>query len=450
MKCHAAVVAVRVGFAFALLSAAFAASALTVEPLPGTTPQSTRELTFFPVDVGVLVRDDTGNPMPGVTVRFDVPFLDSAGYAFFPNNSNQAVTDANGVAVPQPNLVASNKDGAIAMTATALVSSMPVATFSLTVLPGPPRALVALSGDNQRARIGTTYPLPWVAQALGDDGLPVPYTLVQFFATLDGGTFPTSNSFFSKADANGIVTSPPFTASNNAGPYYGDASALSGLNDTDPFVFFHFTNLAVDDFVGRIGGPSMVAVGETTIAPFVATVSNSGVPVAGLPYRFAADTSCGRFVTGDPASAEGVTDSNGRASSPLYLGVARSVSCAVTLTAGDVPSVVDFSMHVFSYAAMVLSPQPASLVTTSGQPFRVVVSFAESGLSVDAWTIGAFVTQFNANRNGTSASITGVSYSGNSLALDFLANDKQGDYSITFLVGGGASQVTVPVSQRKR
>jgi hypothetical protein len=61
-----------IALAAALLfcAASFNSRALTLEPLPGSTPQATCFLCVFPKPVGVIARDASGNALAGVQVTF--------------------------------------------------------------------------------------------------------------------------------------------------------------------------------------------------------------------------------------------------------------------------------------------------------------------------------------------------------------------------------------------
>ena len=63
------------------LAAAVPASAASITPLPGSTPQHTAIGQPFPNPIGVTVLDDSGHPRVGVPVRWTVPvgFLGETG-----------------------------------------------------------------------------------------------------------------------------------------------------------------------------------------------------------------------------------------------------------------------------------------------------------------------------------------------------------------------------------
>jgi len=199
--------------------------------------------------------------------------------------------------------------------------------------------------------------------------------------------------------------------------------------------------------------PRTVAAGSPGGQVVVLVKDDAGNAAVGSAYRFATDPSCGAFYSaGYPSVIDGVTDSIGSLTSPAFFGVAPSTSCSWTLAIDNVPQVFDFSMHVFSYAAIVMTPQPASVASTTDQGFAVEFALSESGLPIVASTAGALSATVTPNRNGASAVQEGLPpyTSGDVIGVLFDANSKQGDYSITFSLCCGAPHVTVPVSQRHK
>src|SRR3954464_12520213 len=61
---------IAVAATFALTLWSFASQAVTREPLPGSTPQTTCFSCVFPNPVGVIARGTSGEPLAGVAVTF--------------------------------------------------------------------------------------------------------------------------------------------------------------------------------------------------------------------------------------------------------------------------------------------------------------------------------------------------------------------------------------------
>jgi len=93
-------------FLFALALLAGQAFGLSITPLPGATPQHAVVNRPFAWPIGVVVRDDDGQPVPGITVRFSADAMFS-GFVLSPMPAGcvfdvgkricDLTTDANGI-----------------------------------------------------------------------------------------------------------------------------------------------------------------------------------------------------------------------------------------------------------------------------------------------------------------------------------------------------------------
>jgi hypothetical protein len=221
----------------ALLVAALAASpcyALTLEPIAGSTPQSTDVGAIFPVPLGVIVRADDGSPAAGVPVTFEIPFpLEGQGFGFFwpgdGSSSSNVLTvnsDATGLALP-PEVFGANA-GDFPMTASAADAAP--AQFALTALAAMPWHVEVAGGDHQITTVGSPFAEPWSVRVLDENHQPVPFAGVQFVisrADGPGGTFAPGPDV-AIADANGIATAPLLTANDVVGAGQGFAIAFIG------------------------------------------------------------------------------------------------------------------------------------------------------------------------------------------------------------------------------
>jgi hypothetical protein len=183
------------------------ALALTLEPLTWTTAQFTAVGAAVPEPIGVLVRDDAGQPVEGVAVTFSVVLIPGeTGSGFFPPDLTTVtvLTDEFGIAIPEPTIV-----GSIAGSFNVVASSTAVsnqATFLITV-EGLELAVAEL-------RVVSDDPAGFAVQALDDFGQPVPFATVEFAAPLTGpsGTFQGSTSILVTANEQGIAIAPTFVS----------------------------------------------------------------------------------------------------------------------------------------------------------------------------------------------------------------------------------------------
>ena len=169
--------------------ASLAAQAVTLELLPGSGPQATRLSAYTPDPIGVVLRDDAGDPMAGIAVSIRPVLPTNPSRLFLLEDPR---TDADGIAYLEP--VASGAPGDTFEMAIAggAIAQLP----TVTILDGPVASVVAVSGDDQVVAPGEHFLLPWVARALDASGAPVPYAFVEFrtgtsgpggpYATFDG------------------------------------------------------------------------------------------------------------------------------------------------------------------------------------------------------------------------------------------------------------------------
>ena len=204
----------------------FAASALTLEPLPGTTAQFTVVGAAVPEPIGVIVRDEGGQPVEGVAVTFSLVLIPGeTGVGFFPPGATTVtvLTDEFGIAMPEPTVVGSTAGTFSVVASSAAVSNQ--ATFLITV----EGAELAVS----ELRVVSNDPAGFAVQALDDFGQAVPSAALEFCAPASGpsGTFQGSQCILMTANEQGIAIAPPFV--NNGVPGNGEVTVTAvGTNVT--------------------------------------------------------------------------------------------------------------------------------------------------------------------------------------------------------------------------
>ncbi|MFZ3322002.1 MAG: hypothetical protein WA190_06485 [Usitatibacter sp.] len=196
----------------------------------------------YGVPIGVTATDDTGAPVAGLPVTFQLPapgfFVVNGGGNFI-----TVTTDAQGVApIPYPGVTASNVLGTFTWPAVAPGATS--ASFTLTIAGTFPNQMTVVSGDNQAVQAGATLPQPFVVQVTDAAGAPIPYPIVFFSAgspDVTAGTFNGATNAVVAGDASGIATSPPFVVNSVLGTNTVSAITESGLNDPVIGAFFFFT-----------------------------------------------------------------------------------------------------------------------------------------------------------------------------------------------------------------
>ncbi len=153
----------------------------TVTPVAGAL-QTAVVNTAVGVPPAVVVQDAGGLPVPGVAVGFT-----TVGGRGTLTGAAQ-VTSTSGIATLGGWTV-----GTVAGedTVLATVQGLPPARFRATVLPGPPSAIVKLSGDGQSGPINALLPQPLQVEVRDQFGNPVPAVTVTFTAS-DGSVSPSS------------------------------------------------------------------------------------------------------------------------------------------------------------------------------------------------------------------------------------------------------------------
>jgi hypothetical protein len=245
----------------------------------------------------VLVRDDSGNPLPGVSVGFA---LTAGGGSL---STASAVTDSGGEASTVLTLPTIPGSSTVSATAGA-AGSVP---FTATATAGAPAALV-LTPASANGAIGT----PVAYQATIEDQFGNVVTsaggTVNFTASGIAGSFSPGASVAPVAG----VASVDFTP--GAGGSGTITAAYAGVSNASASIQVVVGSLSILSGDGQWG-----AVGSPLAAPFVVEVLNgAGNPVSGVTVTFALTEGGGSL-----SASTDVTASNGQASTVLTLSQAK-------------------------------------------------------------------------------------------------------------------------------
>jgi hypothetical protein len=198
------------------------------------------------------------------------------------------------------------------------------------------------------------------------------------------------------------------------------------------------------------GPPNSVAVGAK-VDFFQATfndevVNESWTPIAGVPYRYEIDPSCGAF-EGGATTFDGVTNEWGEAKAPAFWGVSVTLSCRTLLFLDGYPDPFDVSVHVFSPDAVVMTVVPPNPDPWINEQYLFEVLMTESGLPVNASPTGGAIGVSPSGSTGTLMYAHFALNSGRAI-FSIMANDKQGHYDITITYRD--KQVVIPIDQHVR
>jgi hypothetical protein len=439
--------------AFSLWS--FASQAVTLEPLPGSTPQTTCYSCVFPNPIGVIARDASGAPLAGVAVTFTQS--DNVGMVRFDDfccvayDQVTVTTGADGVAVGTV-ITLGVPGGTGAVTASA--DGAADVAFALSSTTQRATTVAVVSGDDQYAQTGTLFAAPWKVRLLDAAGHPVPNTMVSFYAggydgTMSSASFNGNDWAFAVADANGIATSPPA----RAGAIVGDSGSVDITVKVAPdgafpdvSIQFHVVPYAIKTSRATLvsAPPNSLMTGTFAATPYVVRLLNaSGQPVAGMPVTFSND--CGSAFNG--ATEQIVfSDAHGLARSAL-LEASVPAMCNIRIDAAGVVAAIKTTMHVFDPNLVVVTPRTPWVVAKTRHTYSVVVDFTESGMPIQPASLEA-VNVLRAPHAPLAgiASPPAISIVNGSATLDLHANNVAGLYDLE-IVFWGPSRTRVHVLQ---
>lgn len=190
----------------------------------------------LPAAVVVRVRDSSGLPVPGQLINFHV--VAGGGGVF----AGAALSDANGVArerwtlgtvTGQPQrleaaAVDANADAAIVF-----------ASFNATAISGPAATATAEAGNNQRARVGATLPVPVQVKVVDKHGNGAPGVSIDFVVTAGTGSTAAASAV---TDALGSAVT-----AWTLGTVYGPQALEARAPGLPPVIF-----VAVQQFVATL------------------------------------------------------------------------------------------------------------------------------------------------------------------------------------------------------
>jgi hypothetical protein len=195
--------------------------------------------TAFAAPLVATVVDSNQYPVSGASVTFTAPPSGASGTFANGTITETDTTDASGVATSST-FTADSTAGSYMVTAA--VPKLAPANFSLTNITGAVVSITATSGTPQSATVNAAFAAPLVVTVTAS-GSPLSGVLVTFEvpATGAGGTFAGGVNT-ATTNANGVATSPTFTANGSVGTYTVTATVASGSEPAN----FILTNTAIN------------------------------------------------------------------------------------------------------------------------------------------------------------------------------------------------------------
>jgi hypothetical protein len=357
----------------------------TILAIPTTTPQAEPTYccsnSFSPLEA--LVLDSSGNPVSGVTVTFTDPSSGPSAYLASNNNTEQDITDAQGVAILS-DASENGTNGTYQLTASALGVSTP-AVFSLSNTSSAPDTLnPVLTTTPQSTEVGTAFVTDLQATLTDSSGEGVAGTPVTFtaYTGLESGLSGQASATFSgglttvteDTDDEGVATAPSLTGNSTSGPFVVTASVADTY---DPAVF-NMTNLSA-------APGTIIAVPTTTpqaeqscnycnhFSPLEALVlDSSGNPVSGVTVTFTDPSSGPSANLANNNTEQDITDAQGIATSSSASTNGTNGTYQLTASAPGVSTPAVFSLSNTSSAPDTLNP----VLTTTPQSTEVGTAFA--------------------------------------------------------------------------
>jgi adhesin/invasin len=303
---------------------------------------------------GVVVRDQGGTPMQGVSVTFAVT---AGGGVVSPTT---VVTDATGNAQLSAWVLGTS---AATNTVTASVSGLPPVTFNATGT-RVPTSMQATTPTSQTGLVGTMVTQPPRVVVRDQNNSPMPNVIVTFAVTAGGGSV-TPATVTTGEDGGAQLTSWTL------GPAAGANSVTASVPGISAVVF-NATGLAPATIQAVTAitqeGP---AGGAVTAPPGVIVRDQNGNPLQGVSVAFAV-TGGG----GSAAPASAITGADGIARLTSWTLGTTPGSNTVSATAGGLPAVTFTATGVLvagSITATTATSQSAPVGTAVAQPPGVIV-----------------------------------------------------------------------------
>ena len=417
---------------FAMTNTPGAATSISVQ---AGDNQSTTITLAFAVNLSVVVRDASGNAVPGTTVTFTAPGAGASG-TFGAALTTTATTNASGIATASV-FRANATAGSYTVTVTFAALST---SFTLTNV--NPAAITATTGTPQSATITRSYATTMSATVTNAGGTGIAGLVVTFTAPGSGasGLFGASLTATATTNASGVATAPAFTANATAGGFAVTAAVVGVASPAS----FTLTNLNPGSIAASTGTPQSATITRPYATTMAATVLDAGgTGIAGLVVTFTAPGTGASGLFGASLTATATTNASGIATAPAFTANATAGAFVVTASVIGIATPASFNLTNLN---------PATITATAGTPQSTTVTrpFATAMTATvrDAGGTGlpGFVVTFTAPGAGASglfgASLTATATtnaSGVATAPAFTANAIAGGYVVTAAVTGIAA-----------
>jgi adhesin/invasin len=411
-----------------------AAALVTISAGNNQSAQVSRPVS---IDPAVRVVDVFNNPVPGVTVTFEV----TAGGGFA--TARSTTTNSSGIATVG-GWTLGDAAGTNTLRATVTgtgITGNPV-SFTATATVGAPSTMAANEGQSQTATAGTavaTAPSVLVKDARGN---PVAGVAVTFAVGSGGGDITGASA---TTNAAGVATVGSWTLGAATGTQTLVAFS-TGLGSVT------FTATATAGAAARIvawstANQTGLTVGASLTAsqrPAVRVTDAAGNPVVGQTVTFAvADVSSGSLI-----GASATTNANGIATVggwtlPTVAGVTATVTAAVAGLEDSVP----FTVTTVAGAAsnMLVTRLPSGNAVTAPQVIAVTVQLRDVYNNLVSQS-GVVITFTPGTGSGTTATPTATTNGSGVATMNWTVGSNATPSQTLVITSPGLTTVTVPVT----
>jgi hypothetical protein len=383
--------------------------------------QSVTVNTAFATVLTATVRDQYGNPVPGISVTFNVPANAASASV---TGTVTATTNASGQV--STTVSANTFAGAYTVTAST-VGVTPAASFSLTNTADAAFSIAATAGGGQSATVHNAFG-NLTATVRDQFGNPVPGVTVTFGAPASGASaaFTTATA---TTDASGQVTTG-VTANTSAGSYTITAATPA----VAPSANFSLTNTpdAPATISTTLGGGQIATVNTAFATTLTATVQDQyGNPVPDVTVTFGVPRSGpGATITG-PVST--TTNASGQASTTVSANTVAGGYIVTASTAGITPPASFSLTNNPGIAASITATAGGGQSTTVHTTFTgdLLVTVRDAYGNVVPGASISFSTPGNGAGGVLGGGLTATTDSNGQVSKSITANTSAGNYTVT-------------------
>ena len=416
--------------------------------------QSISQSTAATKNLEVMAIDNVGQPIQGVTVKFEVA-TSGAGLLAGGNTVANITTGANGKA--SIGFTAGSQLGSATVIASSTAGS---AVFSLQINPvsttnTASSMLLVTNGNNQTVIQSTAAAKSLEVMAIDNMGAPIQGLLVSFeVATTGAGTLTGGNATATATTNSNGKASVAFTADSQTGTASVVATSTAGSAVFNILVSGAASNSSAGSMLLVTNGNNQSIVKNTTAAAGleVLALNSAGAPISGLAVKFELATSGAGTFTGGNTVATVNTNASGKASIGFTAGgTMQSATIVATSSAGSTA----FNLQIINSATV--NSLGSVLLITNGNN-QTVTENATTGTGLEVLALNSagapivgmpvnfeIATAGKGTLTGGNTVATATTDSNGKAYVDFTAGSSMGAASVVATSSAGSAVFNVTV-----